>query len=180
MIDNVNFDKDIWCSSENCDIQNAIIRDFFEKLWDTSMQGQNKDTQIILDILKSYSEKDKCVINEFFYEVIYDGEVTDRDLEKGYEDVYCEWRIGTCIEDGVTKEIIFTMNTSNSPYFSWKEELDDFGFIFIDPSKPHNLDSVTINWIEKEINGLTLGSNGTVQLNDVLDILKRARGQNDS
>ena len=56
------------------------------------------------------------------------------------------------------------------------ENLDNFGFIFIDPSKPRNLDSATINWIEKEVNGLTLGSGGTVQINDVLDILKKARG----
>lgn len=176
MIDNVIFDKDIWCSGEDCDIQNAIVRDFFEKLWDTSMQGQNTDTQIILDILESYCDGDKELINEFFYEVVSDGEVTDRDLEKCYEDVYCEWKIGTCIEDGVAKEIMFTMNTSESPYFSWDENLDNFDFIFIDPSKPRNLDSTTINWIEKEVNGLTLGSGGTVQINDVLDILKKARG----
>ena len=71
---------------------------------------------------------------------------------------------------------MFTMNTSESPYFSWDENLDNFDFIFIDPSKPRNLDHSTINWIEKEVNGLTLGSGGTVQINDVLDILKKARG----
>ena len=176
MIDNIEFDNDIW--GENSHEENIVMKDFFETLWEVSVGGkQTIDEEMINNVLGDFREEETDgIIHDYFYDALREGERGYADLEKGYIDTYCERKIGTCTENGVPKDIYFAMNSAECPYFNWIEELDDFNFIFVDPSKPRDLDSNTINWIENEVKKLTPGAGGTLQLNDVLDILTKARG----
>ena len=187
MIKNIEFNEEYYCDYEteipdDDDMENNdTLNSFFRELWEASERGKHSLSS--KDFFKVFYDFDDDeghdrIINEFLCEAMYDSdEVTDRDLEKGYERKLVSLKVGECEENGVQMNIMMLFDMHDSPYCSWDEcyHDGDCEFTLEDPNKV-NLYATTVNWIENEINNLTLGPNGTLKLNDVLDVLQKARG----
>lgn len=189
MIKNVKFaefyyyDEDL--SDDDNKIYNDIINTFFRELWEISDQGKHglsgdeffKVYNSFYNDFDSEAESED-LIYEFLKEKMFvSNKVIDRDLEKGYEIKLINLKVGECEENGVRMNIImqFMMTYSAHSCYSWVENYNDGDceFKLENPNKV-NLDKPTINWIEDKI--LNLSQGGVLNLNDVLDVLQKARG----
>ena len=186
MIKDINFNEEYYCNYEtevpdDDDVElNDTLNSFFRELWEASDQGKHSlSSEEFFKIYEDFDDEEghADTIDEFLSDALYDSDVvTDRDLEKAYERKIISLKVGECEENGAQRYIMMHFEMTESPYCNWQKcyHDGDCEFALEDPNKV-DIDVKTIEWVETQVRNLTLGSGGTIKLNDVLDILQKAR-----